>query len=1067
MRSLSSIAGQRRRTRPGQDVYDQFQWEERHVLWNSFRDGSVTFEQRGVQVPTAWSVNASDILASKYLRCLSSRQDGSDVIEWVEQGKTVKGVKEHSLRQALDRIVNTITQAGIDGGYFDVGTAEVFNQELKYLMLDQRASFNTPVWFNIGVPGASQQSSACFILHVDDNMPSIRRWFEDETTVFLGGSGAGLNVSNIRSTHERLSSGLKATGPLSFMAVADTNAGTLKCLAAGTPVTTAKGPQPIESLAVGTLVQTRSGLRPVQTVYSNGIKSLVRVDAEAGMSVRCTPEHKFWVRGKDDTEGWREAGHLRPGDYLAVDLSEPGRGPAKQPGGSRLAWTRATVTPDGTGPTYDLHIVDAHEYQVSGLVVHNSGSGQRKAAKMVIMDADHPDIMDFIWCKALEERKAAALSAAGFDMDLDSRDMKSIQYQNANNSVRLTDEFMRKALGDGKWQLRARTTGEVTEEMDAADILDAIARAAWECADPGVQFTDTINRWHTLADEAPIYGSNPCSEYMSLDNTSCNLASVNVLRYLQPDNTFALDEYVADCQLLALAMEILVSFADYPTEEIKKNSRRYRQLGQGLCNLGALLMSMGLPYDSDASRNVAAGLQAVQTGAVYLTSAQIAELLGPYEGYAETAGSMQRVLEMHRDAAVALGAAVPRDQPVASALGQRARELWDRTIDLSKAHGVRSAQATVAAPTGTISFVMGADTTGIEPDFSLIKSKKLVGGGHLKIVNQSVLRALHALGYNEQTAADIAAFVGREGRVQGAPGLDPDHYPVFACAMGEDAIEPMGHIRMVAAIQPFLSGAASKTVNLPSTATVQDIKDVYVQAWHQGVKAVSLYRDGSKQGQPLAAVTTAKDKPEIKEPERAQPDDGGPPKAVRRKLPRKRKAEITRFSVADAEGYMEVGMYPSGQPGELFLKVSKQGSALNTIMDALAIGVSVGLQYGVPLEVYVAKYSGMKAEPAGATDDPELRFASSILDYVFRRMALDFMDPEARQALNILSTTERAANLDAQEQAPAVSTLAGHAAAHTSRASSDAPYCMACGSQMTRAGTCFACAACGTTTGCS
>ena len=568
-----------------------------------------------------------------------------------------------------------------------------------------------------------------------------------------------------------------------------------------------------------------------------------------------------------------------------------------------------------------------------------------------------------------------------------------------------------------------------------------------------------------------------------------------MLRYLQEDGSFDLDSYVSDCQLLALAMEILVSFSDYPTKEIKERSRRFRQLGQGQCNLGALLMSMGLPYDSDAGRNMAAGLQAVQTGAVYLTSSRIAQQGGPYEGYAETKESMQRVLGMHQAAAVSLGAAVPEVQAVPAALAQRAREIWHQVIEVSEEYGVRNSQGSVAAPTGTISFVMSADTTSIEPDFSLVKNKKMVGGGSMRMVNQSIPRALRTLGYDNKTIEGIVAFVDKEGHVRGAPGLAEEHYPVFSCAMGEDAIEPLGHVRMVAALQPFLSGAASKTVNLPDTAMVADIRNVYVEAWRQGVKVVSVYRDGSKQGQPLSSGEAKKDKTAGAATAGQVPGNvpgapGGaaaavqPVGPVRQRLERSRHARTTRFTVGTAEGYMTVGEYPNGQPGELFLKVSKQGSALSTMMDALAISVSVGLQYGVPLATFAAKYAHMKAEPDGVTDDPDLRFATSILDYVFRRLALDYMEVDVRQALNIYTVAERSATLSSSAPqappAPAAGTsepLVVPAPALTEerraeerrpeRAHADSPFCFQCGIQMIRAGTCYACSTCGNTTGCS
>ena len=894
--TLSSIV-QRRRTKPGVPVYDQFEWEKRRIVQESFKDGSIIFERDGIEVPAFWSDNAATILTTKYLR-------------------KVGGEYESSLRQAVDRIVDTITAAGVEGGYFDGEQAEAFNQELKFLMVDQRASFNTPVWFNIGVPGVPQQASACFILNVDDNMSSIQRWFQDEITIFLGGSGAGINVSNIRSSRELLSSGNRATGPLGFMRSADAAAGVVK-----------------------------------------------------------------------------------------------------------------------------------------------SGNAARKAAKMVVLDDDHPDVREYILCKVREGRKAAVLASAGYDMDLDGEDIISIQYQNANNSVRVSDNFMKAALEGGEWALISRTTGEVTEVVQASELLDLIAEAAWECADPGLHYRDTINHWHTLADTSEIRSSNPCSEYMSLDNSACNLASINLLRYLGTDGIFDLDALERDSQLLSLAMEILVGYSEYPTPQITTNARRYRQLGMGVCNLGALLMCMGMPYDSDQGRAMAAALQAVQTGAGYLMSATVAGVVGPFAGYEDNSQSMRRVLRQHRDAAMTLAATTANDQS-AEQVAERGLQLWEQVVELAEVNGVRNSQMSVAAPTGTTSFVMGADTTGIEPDFALIKYKKMVGGGSMTIVNQSVTRALAALGYDPEQSVEIISHITDTGHVVGAPGLDPAHYAVFSCAVGENPIEPLGHVRMVAALQPFLSGAASKTVNLPASATVDEIKDIYVEAWRMGCKAISIYRDGSKSGQPLSsgsgAAKTAVDEaiPEVT------------PVPVRRRLPRTRPAKTTSFRVHDLEGYMTTGEYEDGSLGEVFIKVSKMGSTLSGLMDALSVAVSVGLQYGVPLETFVAKYAHLKFEPAGMTDDADLRIASSVVDYVFRRLALTYLEPMQRQTLGIWSNTERA-QMVAGESASQTPKSVPTTPASSSSTVQVAMFCNNCGQQMKPSGACFACDNCGATSGCS
>jgi len=922
-------------TRPGVDPYETVRWERRDARITNWRTGEVAFEQLGVEVPETWSQNATNILAQKYFR-----------------GHLGTPTREHSLRQVVDRIVNRIVAWGEADGYFaDVEERDAFADELRWLLVHQRAAFNSPVWFNIGVEDVPQQASACFILSVEDTMESILNWYREEGIIFKGGSGAGVNLSTIRSSVEPLAGGGTASGPVSFMRGADASAGTIK-----------------------------------------------------------------------------------------------------------------------------------------------SGGKTRRAAKMVILNVDHPDIEEFIWTKAIEERKARVLAEAGFDMGVDGKDAFSIQYQNANNSVRVTDAFMEAVIEDRDWELHAVTTGEVVKTVRARDLFRQIAEAAWECADPGLQFDTTINRWHTTPNAGRISGSNPCSEYMHLDNSSCNLASINLLAYLSEDGTFDVEGFRHTARVLITAQDILAGNANYPTERIAETSRAYRQLGLGYANLGALLMALGLPYDSEAGRAYAAAITALMTGAAYERSTELAERLGSFAGYARDATNMLRVLAMHEDHLAKIPESAPR------AIVDAARAAWERTLQRARNHGVRNAQATLLAPTGTIGFLMDCDTTGIEPDFSLVKYKTLVGGGTLKIVNQTVPRALRALGYGVHEIDQITAWLAEHDTIVGAPGLRPEHEDVFACAVGERPITPMGHLAMMGAVQPFLSGAISKTVNLPSSATVEDVEQAYLEAWRLGIKAVALYRDGSKVGQPLTssqaedsadseAVTSLK--VQLAELERQLAASRTRP--ARERLPRHRRSRTYAFQVADAEGYVTVGEYDDGRPGEVFIKVSKQGSTLAGIMDAFSIAVSLGLQHGVPLETFVRKYVNMRFEPAGMTDDPDVRIATSLVDYIFRRLAIDYLPRDVREELGVLTTAERRTELlfpveevseptaraIAQTYGQAEHRLEAHEVPRTvdpddegrpataSGAASDAPYCYSCGNVMQRSGSCYVCPACGTTSGCS
>ena len=915
----------------GVHPYDEVTWQLRDVVQTNWKTGEVVFEQRGVEFPDFWSVNASTIVTNKYFR-----------------GALGTPRRESSLKTLIDRVVGQYVKAGRDNGYFATDRdAEIFGEELTWLLLHQYFSFNSPVWFNVGTP-SPQQVSACFILSVDDSMESILTWYKEEGFIFKGGSGAGLNLSRIRSSKELLSSGGTASGPVSFMRGADASAGTIK-----------------------------------------------------------------------------------------------------------------------------------------------SGGATRRAAKMVVLDVDHPDIEEFIETKAREENKIRALRDAGFDMDLGGRDITSVQYQNANNSVRVTDEFMSAVEAGTEFGLRARTTGEVIERVDARDLFHKIAKAAWECADPGIQYHDTINAWHTNPESGPITASNPCSEYMSLDNSSCNLASLNLLKFLGEDGVFDAETFVRAVELVITAMDISICFADFPTESIGETTRNFRQLGIGYANLGALLMAMGKGYDTDGGRSTAAAITSIMTAASYRRSAELAGIVGPYDGYARNAEAHKKVMRKHR-AANESASVMPADTDLHAV----ATREWEQAVAIGEENGYRNAQASVLAPTGTIGFMMDCDTTGVEPDFSLVKFKKLVGGGSMQIVNQTIPRALTKLGYEEDQIRKIVDFISENGHVIGAPGLAREHYEVFDTAMGQRAIAPMGHVRMMAAVQPFLSGAISKTVNLPESATVEDIADVYQQGWKLGLKALAVYRDNCKVGQPLSDGKKAEDKENVKVVEKVVEKVVYRPK--RERLPKSRQGRTTSFSVSGAEGYMTSGAYEDGRLGEVFLKLGKQGSTLAGVMDAFSIAVSIGLQYGVPLESFVQKFTNLKFEPAGMTDDPDIRIAQSFMDYIFRRLALDYLSFDDRSDLGIYTAAERAryvetgSYLSEEEEAemPEAESLRNDAYddfnvdgarqpslidAHTTAElmesmtgrAVDAPLCMTCGTKMRPSGSCYVCEGCGSTSGCS
>ncbi len=922
---------ERRFTTPETHPFDAIEWERRDARIG--HGDRVAFEQRGVEFPKSWSQNATNIVAQKYFR-----------------GQLDTPAREHSVKQMIGRVAGTIAGWGRERGYFaSAEDGDAFEAELTHILLHQMAAFNSPVWFNVGFE-EQPQCSACFILSVKDTMESILEWNTKEGMIFRGGSGSGINLSNIRGSMETLAKGGTASGPVSFMRGADSWAGTIK-----------------------------------------------------------------------------------------------------------------------------------------------SGGKTRRAAKMVVLNIDHPDIREFIWCKAKEEDKAQALRDAGFDMSIDGDGFTSIQYQNANNSVRITDEFMKAVEEDGEWRLLARQSDEpVGEPVKARELMHEIAQAAWRCADPGVQYDTVINNWHTCPNSGRINASNPCSEYMHVDDSACNLASINLMKFRRPDGTLDVEPFEHTVDVMLLAQEIVVGPSSYPTEEIGVNARAFRQLGLGYANLGALLMSNGMPYDSDEGRGVAAAITALMTGRAYRRSAQTAAALGSYEHYEENREAHNGVMRMHRDASYAIADETCADSELLAA----ARRSWDEAVALGEEHGYRNAQATVLAPTGTISFLMDCDTTGVEPDFSLVKFKELVGGGQMTIVNRTVPLALQTLGYNEQQIEQIEAHLAEHGTIVGAPGLLDEHLPVFDVAVGERAISHMGHLKMMGAVQPFISGAISKTVNMPQESTVEDIADAYQQAWHLGIKALAIYRDGSKTAQALRtdaqqeAAAGAADPAAVEALVEAAVSkalaEAGP---RRKRMPRERQSITHKFSIGGHEGYITAGMYEDGSVGEIFLTdIGKEGSTLRGMMNSYATAISIALQYGVPLETLVQKFSYMRFEPEGITGNPEIPFAKSMPDYIMRWLASRFLSTDAQEELGILTPEVRARKM-AQEAAQSVissdtagpeASAAPTGAAPAASALTDTPpvvpaklqgldlgpACSQCGGMMQRTGSCYTCSSCGNNTGC-
>jgi ribonucleoside-diphosphate reductase alpha chain len=1062
-------------TREGVHPYDEVTWERRDVVMTNWRDGSVNFEQRGVEFPDFWSLNAVNIVTSKYFR-----------------GAVGTPQREWSLKQLVGRVVSTYTAAGREHGYFATDAdAEVFSHELSYALIHQIFSFNSPVWFNVGT-ASPQQVSACQPYDALVSTPG----------------------------------GLIPIGSL------------------------------VDSNAVGTKVYDAHGVTRIVATKANGVKEVLRLHTAEGQHLDVTADHLVW-RASGLTAGvFAQAGSLRVGDQLLEVTPEVG-------GSDRRVIQLSQVEDLGAMGVYDIQ-TESGEYLSGNLRVHNcfilsvddtmdsilewyreeglifkggsgagvnlsrirsskellssggtasgpvsfmrgadasagtikSGGATRRAAKMVILDVDHPDIEEFIETKAREEEKIRALRDAGFDMDLGGKDIVSAQYQNANNSVRVSDEFMHAVEEGGKFDLAARRTGEVVQTVEAKALFRKMAQAAWVCADPGIQYDNTINDWHTNPESGRITASNPCSEFLSLDNSSCNLASINLLKFLRDDNTFDAEKFEQLTQLVITAMDISICFADFPTEQITDITRAYRQLGIGYANLGALLMATGHAYDSEGGRAIAAAITSLMTGTAYRRSAELAAVVGPYEGYARNATAHKRVMAKHAAASEQVRTLGDMDQTILDA----ASKVWQECLELGRANGYRNAQSSLIAPTGTIGFMMDCDTTGVEPDLALVKFKKLVGGGSMQIVNQTVPRALKNLGYQPEQIEAIVEYVAEHGHVVDAPVLRPEHYEVFDCAMGERSISAMGHVRMLAAVQPHLSGSVSKTVNMPESATVEDVEKIYFEGWKLGLKALAIYRDNCKVGQPLSVAKRQPAEAEAKATEAAVPHEIRP---VRRRLPRQRTATVTRFAVAGAEGYMTASSYPGDGIGEVFLKLGKQGSTLAGVMDAFSIAISVGLQYGIPLESYVAKFTNMRFDPAGVTDDPDIRIASSVMDYIFRRLALDHLSYDQRAELGILSVAERTAALNGQDPATADEVdpeelaqsvaveraqpqqpethqteriaSADPSAPHSSTElveaqqgrSADAPLCLNCGTKMRPAGSCYVCEGCGSTSGCS
>jgi ribonucleoside-diphosphate reductase alpha chain len=890
-------------TTPDVHPYDELEWEYRSTNITNDK-GQVLFELQDVEVPTTWSQNAINIVASKYFH--SRLADG-------ESG-------EQSVKQLIDRVAQTLTRWGNKDGYFNSQEdAEAFEAELTHLLVNQKAAFNSPVWFNMGIE-EHPQCSACFINSVDDTMESILELAKTEGLLFKYGSGTGTNFSSLRSSKEKLSSGGIASGPVSFMRGYDAFAGVIK-----------------------------------------------------------------------------------------------------------------------------------------------SGGKTRRAAKMVILDIDHPDIEEFINIKAHEEQKAWALIDAGYDGSFGGEAYNSVFFQNSNNSVRVSDKFMKAVEKDGSWHTRAVTGDDIIDTYKAKELFEKIAQAAHICGDPGIQFDTTINEWHTCPNSAPINASNPCSEYMFVDNSACNLASLNLLKFIGEDGAFDVESFRRAVHILIIAQELIVDNSSYPTDPITKNSSKYRTLGLGYANLGALLMYYGRPYDSEEGRSLAAVITSLMTGQAYLSSAILSSCVGPFSEFEKNRKPMLRVLKKHQQALKGV-----KQDRLPKFLFREADEVWTDALETGTRYGFRNAQVSVLAPTGTIGFMMDCDTTGIEPDIALVKYKKLSGGGMIKLVNNTVAPALKRLAYNQDQIDDILKYIQLKDTIEGAPHLQATHLPVFDCAFkpvnGTRFIHHMGHVKMMAAVQPFLSGAISKTVNMPKESKPDDIFDTYVQAWKLGLKSIAIYRDGSKRTQPLN-MGEEKEKKAVKKIF----------KGHRERLPDERRAWTHKFSIAGHDGYITVGEYEDGRPGEIFLVMAKEGSFVSGLMDSFSTAISIGLQYGVPLRVFVDKFSHTRFEPDGFTNNPEIPIAKSVSDYIFRWLEKRYMQPDSQSRTSESKTkTTKDANASSEPTTdPPTNGNGGNTGANqlieqsVINTQEDAPPCHSCGAIMVRNGSCYKCLNCGETSGCS
>ena len=887
--------------------FNKVEWERRTALIGNEK-GVTIFKQEGVEVPKSWSQTATNIVASKYF-----------------SGKQETPEREGSVKQLISRVVNTVVRWGEEGGYFaDAASREAFRDELTHLLVEQKMSFNSPVWFNVGVQ-AKPQCSACFINSVHDSMESIMGLTRTEGMLFKWGSGTGTNFSTLRGSKETLSGGGIASGPVSFMKGFDAFAGVIK-----------------------------------------------------------------------------------------------------------------------------------------------SGGKTRRAAKMVILNIDHPDIVEFIECKRREERKAHVLIEQGYDSSIDGEAYSSVFFQNANHSVRVTDEFMRAAEENKDWWTKNVTDGKPNEKLSARELLLKIADSTWHCGDPGMQFDTTVNRWHTCKTTARINASNPCSEYMFLDDTACNLASLNLMKYLGPNGQFDVESFKHAVDVTITAQEILVDNASYPTQRIKENSHNFRPLGLGYANLGALLMSMALPYDSDEGRDVAAAVTALMCGEAYAQSARVAEQLSAFPGFEVNREAMLDVIRMHRDAMRGI-----QPEHVQTELYMGAQEAWDNALELGEKHGYKNAQVTVLAPTGTIGFMMDCDTTGIEPDLALVKLKKLVGGGVIKIVNNTVPQALMKLGYSPEQTSEIVSYIDKNGKIDGAPFLKEEHVPVFDCSLatsGGRSIAWTGHVKMMAAAQPFLSGAISKTINMPEESTIEDIMNAYIESWKLGLKSVAIYRDNSKRSQPLNAAGNKKEEKKAEAGAEPEQRELFPPRMVREKMPVERDSVTHKFSVGGHEGYLTVGMYPDGRPGEIFIKMSKEGSTLSGVMDGLALTISLGLQYGVPLKAFVDKLVNTRFEPSGISANPNIRFATSVLDYIARWLGGRFISSEYLKlngAHPAEGTIIAGTLVNSTVPMPAPPRRSEPVSTSPRDMYEGAPTCSECGMLMVPNGGCYKCENCGSTSGCS